>query len=59
MNSVAATEPQAQVWEQVSEGITRTFLRSEPGEKRVLIKIPHNAIFAVKFKKPETKLDIG
>ena len=49
MNAVATTEPQAQVWEQVSEGVTRTILRAEPGEKRVLITIaagytyPHHA----------------
>lgn len=28
-----------QIWEQVSEGVERTFLRSQPGENRVLIKI--------------------
>jgi quercetin dioxygenase-like cupin family protein len=39
MNSVAVVEPLAQVWEQVSEGVTRTILRAEPGEKRVLINI--------------------
>jgi anti-sigma factor ChrR (cupin superfamily) len=39
MSVVATIEPQAQVWEQVSEGVTRTLLRAEPGEKRVLIKI--------------------
>lgn len=27
------------MWEPVSEGVERTLLRSEPGEKRVLIKI--------------------
>ncbi|MDO7886779.1 cupin domain-containing protein [Hymenobacter cheonanensis] len=39
MEAVAATAPQGQVWEQVSEGVSRTLLRAEPGEKRVLIKI--------------------
>jgi len=49
MKSVATTEPQAHVWETVSEGVTRTILRAEPGEKRVLIKLeagrtyPHHA----------------
>lgn len=49
MTSVAIIENQAQVWEPVSEGIERTILRAEPGEKRVLIKIgagrtyPHHA----------------
>ena len=36
---VQATPPAAQQWETVSEGITRTLLRAEPGEKRVLIRI--------------------
>lgn len=39
MNAVAASEPQAQAWETVSEGIRRTLLRAQPGEKRVLITI--------------------
>ncbi|QKG56134.1 cupin domain-containing protein [Hymenobacter sp. BRD128] len=39
MKAVAATEPQGRVWEQVSEGVSRTLLRAEPGEKRVLITI--------------------
>ena len=39
MHSVAITEPQAQEWEQVSAGVTRTVIRAEPGEKRVLIKM--------------------
>jgi anti-sigma factor ChrR (cupin superfamily) len=49
MTAVAYREEQAQHWEQVSEGVTRTILRDEPGEKRVLIKIaagrtyPHHA----------------
>lgn len=49
MNPVAVVEPLAQVWEQVSEGVTRTILRAEPGKKRVLINIaagctyPHHA----------------
>lgn len=49
MNVIAATEPQTHAWEQVSEGVTRTILRAEPGEKRVLINIaagqtyPHHA----------------
>jgi anti-sigma factor ChrR (cupin superfamily) len=49
MNPVAVVEPLAQVWEPVSEGVTRTSLRAEPGEKRVLINIaagctyPHHA----------------
>ena len=33
------TPPQAQQWEPVSDGITRTLLRAQPGEKRVLITI--------------------
>lgn len=49
MHPVAATEPHAQQWESISAGVTRTLLRAEPGEKRVLIKIeagrtyPHHA----------------
>jgi anti-sigma factor ChrR (cupin superfamily) len=49
MTTVEVSEAPAQVWEQVSEGVTRTILRAEPGEKRVLIKIeagrtyPHHA----------------
>lgn len=49
MTSVAFQESAAQTWETVSEGVTRTLLRAEPGEKRVLIKIeagrayPHHA----------------
>jgi anti-sigma factor ChrR (cupin superfamily) len=49
MASVAYQGPQTQQWEQVSEGIERTILRAEPGEKRVLIRIaagrtyPHHA----------------
>ena len=39
MAPVETTPPPAQQWEPVSEGITRTLLRAEPGEKRVLIKI--------------------
>lgn len=39
MAPVETTEPQARAWETVSAGITRTLLRAEPGEKRVLIKI--------------------
>ncbi len=39
MAAVASREDSAREWEQVSEGITRTLLRAEPGEKRVLIKI--------------------
>jgi NADPH:quinone reductase-like Zn-dependent oxidoreductase len=34
MRLAATTEPEVQVWEQVS-----TIPRAEPGEKRVLIKI--------------------
>ncbi|RZK25502.1 MAG: hypothetical protein EOO63_15940 [Hymenobacter sp.] len=49
MTSVETTPPQAQTWETISEGITRTLLRAQPGEKRVLINIaagktyPHHA----------------
>jgi anti-sigma factor ChrR (cupin superfamily) len=49
MASVVYKEEQTQIWETVSEGVTRTMLRAEPGEKRVLIKIeagctyPHHA----------------
>lgn len=39
MTSVIYKENPAQAWEQVSEGVERTMLRAEPGEKRVLIKI--------------------
>ncbi len=39
MATVTYQEEQAQIWETVSEGVTRTLLRAEPGEKRVLIKI--------------------
>ncbi|NML64029.1 hypothetical protein HHL22_02310 [Hymenobacter sp. RP-2-7] len=39
MTSVTVKESSSQTWEQVSEGVTRTSLRAEPGEKRVLIKI--------------------
>lgn len=39
MAAVSFREDFAHAWEQVSEGITRTLLRAEPGEKRVLIKI--------------------
>lgn len=49
MTTVEFSEAPTQHWEQVSEGVTRTILRAEPGEKRVLIKIaagytyPHHA----------------
>ena len=49
MASVETTSPAAQQWEIVADGITRTLLRAQPGEKRVLIKIeagctyPHHA----------------
>ena len=39
MTAVLSHEPAAQTWEIVAEGVTRTLLRAEPGEKRVLIKI--------------------
>ena len=39
MSPVTHQEPLAQAWETISEGITRTLLRAEPGEKRVLINI--------------------
>ncbi|RZL13955.1 MAG: hypothetical protein EOO62_06735 [Hymenobacter sp.] len=39
MAAVQVVENQPHAWEQVSEGVTRTLLRAEPGEKRVLIKI--------------------
>ena len=49
MPIVAYQENDARTWEQVSEGVERTILRAEPGEKRVLINIgpgrtyPHHA----------------
>ena len=49
MTTVEVSEAPTQQWEQVSEGVTRTVLRAEPGEKRVLIEIaagytyPHHA----------------
>ena len=39
MSLVEVTPPRAQAWETISEGVVRTLLRAEPGEKRVLIKI--------------------
>ncbi|UYZ62327.1 cupin domain-containing protein [Hymenobacter weizhouensis] len=49
MTTVDFREAHAQQWEQVSEEVERTILRSQPGENRVLIKIgagrayPHHA----------------
>lgn len=39
MLAVETTPPPAQAWEAVADGITRTLLRAEPGEKRVLIRL--------------------
>lgn len=49
MAPVTYQEEQTQTWESISEGVIRTLLRAEPGEKRGLIKIeaghtyPHHA----------------
>jgi anti-sigma factor ChrR (cupin superfamily) len=39
MKQIDFTDSQEQNWERVSEGVERIFLRSKPGENRVLIKI--------------------